>query len=363
MIKKTPLYQRHVSSKGKMVSFAGYQLPVQYETGIIKEHMAVREKAGIFDVSHMGEFILKGKDALDNIQRLMTNDFSKMYDGQVKYSPMCNEEGGIIDDLLIYRKNSHTYLLVVNAANREKDSRWIQDNLIGDVTFEDVSDDFVQIALQGPNSNDILIKLVDENKLPEKYYTFKEDVDLAGVSCLISRTGYTGEDGFELYCSSKDGPKLWDELLKAGSKSYGLIPSGLGARDTLRLEAGMPLYGNEMNESISPLEAGLAFTVKFDKEDFIGKKALVDKGQPERTRVGMKIIERGIAREGNPVYVGDKLIGQTTSGTHSPYLGYPIAMAYVDKDYSDVNREVEVEIRGRKIKATVVNLPFYKRPQ
>lgn len=363
MIKKTPLYQRHVSSKGKMVSFAGYQLPVQYETGIIKEHMVVREKAGIFDVSHMGEFILKGKDALDNIQRLMTNDFSKMYDGQVKYSPMCNEEGGIIDDLLIYRKNSHTYLLVVNAANREKDSRWIKDNLIGDVTFEDVSDDFVQIALQGPNSNDILIKLVDENKLPEKYYTFKEDVDLAGVSCLISRTGYTGEDGFELYCSSKDGPKLWDELLKAGSKSYGLIPSGLGARDTLRLEAGMPLYGNEMNESISPLEAGLAFTVKFDKEDFIGKKALVDKGQSERTRVGLKIIERGIAREGNPVYVGDKLIGQTTSGTHSPYLGYPIAMAYVDKDYSDVNREVEVEIRGRKIKATVVNLPFYKRPQ
>ncbi len=361
MDKKTPLYQRHVSAKGKIVPFAGYQLPVQYDTGVIKEHMAVREKSGIFDVSHMGEFILKGKDALYNIQRLVTNDCSKMQDGQVKYSPMCNEEGGIIDDLLIYRKNVDSYLLVVNAANRQKDRVWIEKNITGEVVFEDISDGIAQIALQGPNSNAILMQLGNKEMIPEKYYTFKEEVDIAGVSCLVSRTGYTGEDGFELYCSSEDALKLWDELIKAGSESFGLIPSGLGARDTLRLEAGMPLYGNEMNESISPYQVGLEFTVKLDKEDFIGKKALIAKKEPKKVRVGLKITGRGIARKDCQVYFQDKLIGEITSGTHSPYLGYPIAMAFVDSSYNEIGRQVDVDVRGRKISATIVKQPFYKR--
>ena len=360
MEKKTPLYNCHIREEGKMVPFAGYMLPVQYKTGVIAEHMAVREAVGIFDVSHMGEIIIRGKDAFDNIQMLVTNDCSRMVDGQVKYSPMCNEEGGVIDDLLIYRINVEEYLIVVNAVNRQKDAEWMKGNLFGDVSLSDVSDDMALIAIQGPLSEDVLKKISNEEDLPRKYYTFVGYMDISGIDCMVSKTGYTGEDGYEIFCDNKDAVRLWNKLLEAGSE-YGIMACGLGCRDTLRLEAGMPLYGHEMDDTISPLEAGLGFAVKMNKEDFIGKRGLMGRGAPSITRIGLKITGRGIARENCPVYFGDKEIGRTTSGTHSPYLGYPIAMALVEKEYSSIASSLLVDVRGRKIEAEIVSLPFYKK--
>ena len=356
---KTPIYECHLKLKGKMVPFAGYLLPVQYETGVIKEHMAVRNNAGLFDVSHMGEFILSGKDALLNLQRVVTNDLSNMVINQVKYSPICNELGGVVDDVLIYKFNDEEYFIVVNASNRHKDYEFIKEHITGDVEFMDVSDSYAQVALQGPKSNDILLKLVKATEeLPVKYYTFKRDVLVKDIPCIISRTGYTGEDGFELYCDATLGKALFEELLSAGEE-YSLIPCGLGARDTLRLEAGMPLYGHEMNEEITPIEAGLGFAVKLNKEDFIGKESLLNK-EVNKVRVGIKIIERGIAREGTEVFYGDRKIGIITSGTHSPYFNYPIAMALIDKEYSQVE-EVHVLIRNKAVLAKIIPIPFYKR--
>ncbi|CUH93360.1 glycine cleavage system aminomethyltransferase GcvT [Herbinix luporum] len=360
MEKKTVLYDCHIDLEGKMIPFGGYLMPVQYKSGVIKEHMAVRKAAGLFDVSHMGEVILKGSDALNNIQKLVTNDCSLMVDGQVKYSPMCNQDGGVIDDLLIYRIGKEEYLLVINAANRYKDIDWIRKHLFGDVRLSDISDETALLALQGPLSKSILTKLTDEKTLPIKYYTFKENVDIGGIKCMVSKTGYTGEEGYEIYCKNKDAVSLWELLLDKGS-GEGLIPCGLGARDTLRLEAGLPLYGHEMDDSISPIEAGLGFAVKLNKEDFIGKQGIIDRGEPTKIRVGLKITGRGIAREDCPVFYGDKEVGRTTSGTHSPYLGYPIAMAYVDLNYKDVGTNLMVEIRGRKTSAEIVPLPFYKK--
>ena len=362
MERKTPLYECHVRAGGKIVPFAGYLLPVQYETGVITEHMAVRTAAGLFDVSHMGEVMLKGKDALKNVQRLVSNDCSRMYDGQVKYSPMCNESGGVVDDLLVYRKKEDEYLIVINAANRFKDVDWMKQHLIGEVEFEDISDEVAQLALQGPQAKAILCKLSEEPKLPVKYYSFSEDVIVAGISCLVSRTGYTGEDGYEIYCNNENAAKLWDSLLEAGNdNTISLIPCGLGARDTLRLEAAMPLYGHEMDDTVSPLETGLGFAVKLEKEDFIGKAGMLARGVPTRARVGLNITGRGIAREACPVYCNEEQIGSTTSGTHCPYLGRPVAMAFVASEYSAIGTQVEVEVRGRRITAEVDQLPFYKR--
>ncbi|MDF2941635.1 MAG: gcvT [Herbinix sp.] len=381
MERKTPLYDCHVKAGGKLVPFAGYLLPVQYETGVITEHMAVRTTAGLFDVSHMGEVVLKGKDALKNVQRLVSNDCSRMYDGQVKYSPMCNENGGVVDDLLVYRRKEDDYLIVINAANRFKDVEWMKQHLIGEVEFEDISDEVAQLALQGPQAKAILSKLAEESLLPVKYYSFSEGVMVAGISCLVSRTGYTGEDGYELYCDNEDAPKLWDSLLEAGNykvndlpeegntsitkeesiPTLSIIPCGLGARDTLRLEAAMPLYGHEMDDTVSPLETGLGFAVKLEKEDFIGKTGMLAKGVPTRARVGLNITGRGIAREACPVYYNGEQIGATTSGTHCPYLGRPIAMALVSTEHSALGTHVEVDVRGRRITAEVVALPFYKR--
>jgi aminomethyltransferase len=357
---KTPLYDCHVQSEGKIVPFAGYLLPVQYKSGVIAEHMAVRNAAGLFDVSHMGEVIIKGKDAINNIQMLVTNDCSTMKDGQVRYSPMCNEEGGVIDDLLIYRINEEKYLIIVNASNRQKDVEWMKEHLSGDVELMDISDEMALIALQGPQSKAILSKLANVEELPTKYYTFKENVDVSGISSMISKTGYTGEEGYEICCKNEDAVKLWEQLLSVGSVNN-LIPCGLGARDTLRLEAGMPLYGHEMDDTISPIEAGLGFAVKLNKENFIGKKGIIDRGTPAKTRVGLKITGRGIARENCPVFYDSKEIGKTSSGTHSPYLGYPVAMALIDVETSSIGTSLEVDVRGRKISAEIVPLPFYKR--
>ncbi len=360
MERKTPLYDCHVELGGKIVPFAGYLLPVQYATGVIAEHMAVRKQAGLFDVSHMGEILLSGPAAFDNVQMLLTNDLSDMEDGQVKYSPMCNDNGGVVDDLIVYRIHSDCYMMVVNAANHDKDAKWISSHLFGDVKFEDLSDTIGQIALQGPQSEAILEKLCAKEDIPPKYYTFTKNVDVAGCTCILSRTGYTGEEGFELYCSAEDTVKLWNSLLEAG-KENGLIPCGLGARDTLRLEAGMPLYGHEMNDEITPKQTGLGMFVKMDKADFIGKKAMEEMGTPSIKRCGLKITGRGIARENCPVYIGEKLIGHTTSGTHCPFLGGAYAMAIVEKEPAPLGTEVEVEIRGKRVTAEVVKMQFYKR--
>ena len=362
MEKKTPLYDNHVALGGKIVPFGGYLLPVQYETGVIKEHMAVRTEAGLFDVSHMGELMLTGPDALKNVQKVTTNDMSGMYDGQVRYSPMCNEQGGVVDDILVYKVHDEAYLLVVNASNKDKDAAWIAGHVSGDVKFEDISESVAQVALQGPNAVPILAALAADEQIPKKYYSFVKEADVKGIKCLISRTGYTGELGYELYCAAADGPKLWDMLLETG-KEYGLIPCGLGARDTLRLEAAMPLYGHEMDDTVSPLETDLGAFVKLDKGDFIGKEALIAAGEPKRARIGLKVTGRGIVREHCPVFKGDMQIGMTTSGTHCPFIGMPVAMALVDSAYSEIGTEVEVEVRGRKVTAEVVALPFYKRPK
>jgi aminomethyltransferase len=359
---KTPLYEKHVSAGGRIVPFAGYLLPVQYKTGVIAEHMAVRTACGLFDVSHMGEIIFSGKDALSTIQRLFTNDFSVMEIGRVRYSPMCNDAGGILDDLITYKFADDEYYVVVNASNRYKDAAWMRNHLSGDTVMTDISDTVAQLALQGPKAQDILARITDAQGLPRKYYSFAKDVDVAGTPCLVSRTGYTGEDGFEIYCANEHAPALWDSLLKAGAED-GLIPCGLGARDTLRLEAGMPLYGHEMDETVTPLETGLGMFVKPDKGVlFIGRDALAARGGPHIARIGLEITGRGIAREACIVYSTGKAVGHTTSGTHCPYLDHPVAMALVDTAYSAPGTRLEVDVRGRMLDACVVPLPFYKRP-
>lgn len=357
---KTPLYEAHVKAGGKMVPFGGYLLPVQYQTGVIKEHMAVRTQAGLFDVSHMGEILCEGKDALANLEQILTNQFANMVDGQARYSPMCNEQGGTVDDLIVYKRCEEHYFIVVNAANKDKDYQWMLDHQFGEVTFTDVSEQYAQLALQGPKAMEILKKVTDEENIPKKYYHAVFDTQAAGIPCIISKTGYTGEDGVELYLDSKDAENMWDALLEAG-REEGLIPCGLGARDTLRMEAAMPLYGHEMNDEVTPLETGLGFAVKMKKEDFIGKAALEAAGEPKRKRIGLKVTGRGIIREEQPVFVGEEQVGRTTSGTHCPYLGYPVAMALVDAAYTEPGTKVSVEVRGRMVEAEIVPLPFYKR--
>ena len=356
---KTPLYDVHVREKGKIVPFAGYLLPVQYE-GVIAEHLAVRNQAGLFDVSHMGEITIKGPGALATLNHLLTNDFTRMSLGKVRYSVMCNENGGCVDDLLVYKFGEEDYFLVVNASNRHKDFEHMKKNILPDTEIEDISDSIAQVALQGPNSREIMKKVMKEEDIPEKYYTAKRNVDIGGMNCIISYTGYTGEAGYEIYMANENAEKMWDLLREAGAE-YGLIPCGLGARDTLRLEASMPLYGHEMDEEVSPLETGLDFAVKMDKEEFIGKKALLERGEPQITRVGLEIIDRGVLREHQDVYIGDEKIGHTSSGTFSPLLKTSIAMALIDKKYSALGTVVEVDVRGRRLKAKIIEMPFYTR--
>lgn len=357
--KKTALYEAHVAAGGKMVPFAGYLLPVQY-SGVIAEHMAVRERAGLFDVSHMGEAILEGPDALANLQRILTNDFTNQQVRQARYTLMCNPQGGVIDDLIVYRWGEDRYILVLNASNRVKDVLWFQSQLEGDAMLTDWSDSISLLALQGPASQAIMEKLVPREDLPEKYYWFRENVNLAGANCMLSRTGYTGELGYEIYLKNEDALAVWNALLDAGA-CEGLIPCGLGARDTLRLEASMPLYGHEMDETVNPLEAGLGFAVKMDKEDFIGKKALLAAGEPKRIRVGLQVTGKGIVREEAPLFVDGREVGHSTSGTHCPYLGKALAMALVEREYSELGQRMEAEVRGRIIPVEVIQMPFYRR--
>ena len=357
MERKTPLYDCHVALGGKIVPFAGYLLPVQYPAGVIAEHMAVRTKCGLFDVSHMGEVVYEGPDALANINKILTNDYTKMDIGRVRYSLMCYENGGVVDDLLVYKMRDDKYLIVVNAGNHDKDVEWMKEHLFGDVSFTDISDDVAQIALQGPASDTIIAKLTQD--IPQKYYSFIDNVSIGGINALLSQTGYTGSKGYEIYVAAADAPAMWQNLLDAG-QDEGLIPCGLGARDTLRLEAAMPLYGHEMDETVSPFEAGLGFAVKLDKA-FIGRDALLAAGEPKRQRVGLKVLGRGIVREHQDVYYQGELIGHSTSGTHCPYLGGAYAMALIAANSVKNGDIVEVDVRGRRIEAEIVPLPFYKR--
>ncbi len=362
MEKKTPLYSCHLEAGGKIVPFAGYLLPVQYETGVIAEHIAVRTACGLFDVSHMGEIVYKGPDAFKNVQYIITNDCSGMYDGQVRYSPMCNNSGGVVDDVLVYKISDQYYMLVVNAANRDKDFAWMKSNIKGDAVIEDISDSIAQIALQGPAANSVLKKLIPEKLIPGKYYSFIKDADLLGLKCLISSTGYTGELGYEIYCPEAEAGKIWELLLNAG-KDNGLIPCGLGARDTLRMEAGMPLYGHEMDETVTPLEAGLDFFVKLNKDDFAGKAALISAGIPKQIRVGLAVTGRGIVREHCDLYLNGVIVGHTTSGTFCPFVNKPIAMASLKTEFTKIGTKFEADVRGRRIEVEVIPLPFYKRPK
>lgn len=359
MERKTPLYDLHVAAGGRMVPFAGYLLPVQYLTGVIQEHMAVRQRMGLFDVSHMGEVRIEGPDALKNLNRMMANDFSGMDVGQARYSPMLNEQGGILDDLLVYRLDEEKYMVVVNAANREKDVLWMKAHRFGDCAISDMSDDIAQLALQGPGAKALIASLTPAEQIPQRYYRFTQRADVGGIGCLLSRTGYTGEFGYELYVQNEDAPALWTLLIEKGEDA-GLIPCGLGARDTLRLEAAMPLYGHEMDESVSPLETGLDWAVKAETHDFIGRSAMLAKGAP-RMRVGLKATGKGILRERQAVCRDGKMIGQTTSGTHLPFIGAACAMALVESNSVQPGDPVDVDVRGRMVAAEVVPLPFYSK--
>ena len=350
MEKKTALYRMHEALGGKIVPFAGYFLPVQYPKGIIHEHKTVRENVGMFDVSHMGEFTLKGRDALANLNYLLTNSYDTLKDGFARYGIMCYPNGTTVDDLLVYKRHDEDYLIVVNASNCEKDYAWMKEHLFGEVEFENISDEVSQIALQGPKAKEIVRRFTD--RIPAKNYSFIEDVDIKGINVLLSRTGYTGEDGFELYCRNEDVCALWQLLLDEGVE-----PCGLGARDTLRLEAAMPLYGHELSDRIKPTESNLSFFIKFTK-DFIGKEEL--EKELTRKRIGLKVIDKGIAREHCPVFCNGKEVGFVTSGTFSPTLNCAVAMAIVDIEAAEEN-EFEIEVRNRRLKAEKVALPFYKR--
>jgi aminomethyltransferase len=360
-LKRTPLYPVYQEHGGKTIDFGGWELPVQY-TSILEEHEAVRTRAGLFDVSHMGEFVVKGKDALANIQKWITNDASKLSVNQALYSPMCYENGGCVDDLLVYKRGEQDYWLVVNAANIEKDYEWICKQSFGDVEIRNVSAQVAQLALQGPLAEKILQKLTDFPLTEIAYYWFRQDVPIAGIPALVSRTGYTGEDGFELYVDSDVAIDLWKKILEAGRED-GLVPVGLGARDTLRFEARLPLYGQEINETITPIEAGLGMFVKVEKGEFIGRDVLSRQKEegPPRKLVGFEMIERGIPRTHYEVQAEGKRIGEVTSGTFSPTLKKNIGLALIERAYAQTGQELDILIRNKKVKAVIVPTPFYKR--
>lgn len=356
-MKRTPYCGILKEMGGKFVDFAGYDMPVQFE-GILAEHKAVRENVGLFDVSHMGEVLIEGEGALATLQKVFTNNYETLKAGRVRYSLMLNDNGGVVDDVLVYCiKENETYLVCVNASNADKDFAWISSHLEKNTTAKNLSDDTAQLAVQGPAAINVIGKIFKENDIPDKYYSFKIVDGVFSKKVIVSRTGYTAEDGFEIYCDVSDAKGLFDKVIAAG-KDVGLKLCGLGARDTLRLEGAMPLYGHEMNENTLATEIGLDAYIKFDKPSFIGKDALLEQ-KPAKRRIGIELVDRGIAREHAEVYSGNLKIGEITSGTMSPTLGKSIAMARVDAN-ADLNN-LFVDVRGKKLRAEKVELPFYKR--
>ncbi|HXO42844.1 MAG TPA: glycine cleavage system aminomethyltransferase GcvT [Thermoanaerobaculia bacterium] len=365
--RRTPLYECHRELGARMVGFAGWEMPVQY-TGVIEEHRAVRSAAGLFDVSHMGEVRVRGAGAERFLQRLTPNDVAQLVPGRAHYSGLLTDRGTYVDDLLIYRLAADDFLVVVNASNAARDLAWIREHgpdrgsaEPADVEIADEGDRFALLALQGPQALAILEPLASPGIAGLRYYGFLRG-EVAGVPAILSRTGYTGEDGFELYLEPQGAPEVWRRLLAAGAP-HGLVPAGLGARDTLRLEAAMALYGHEIDERTTPLEAGLSWVVKLGKGDFLGRAALLEQSEQgvRRTLVGFTVEGRGIARQGHGVLSGGEAVGEVTSGTWSPTLEKAIGMAYVPPALAAPGTELELDVRGRKLPAAVVELPFYRR--
>lgn len=365
MLKQTPLFPAYKEYGAKTIDFGGWDLPVQF-SGIIQEHQMTRTKATLFDVSHMGEIKIEGPDSLGYLQKMVTNDVSKLVPNKAQYTFMCDENGGTIDDFLIYMLDENKYLLVVNAANIEKDVKWLHDHQTNEqVQIINQSDEYALLAIQGPLAETILQKVTDEPLHELKPFRFKQGIKIESINqpVLLSRTGYTGEDGFEIYVATDGAIALWNTLLKAGGED--IVPAGLGARDSLRFEAGLPLYGQELSSDISPIEARMKFAVKTNKEDdFIGKEALkkqVEQGT-NRLLVGIEMIDKGIPRTDYEVLNKDESkIGFVTTGTQSPTLKKAIGFALIDQSYTEVGTEVYVQVRKRKVKAKVIDIPFYKR--
>ncbi|MDF1610802.1 glycine cleavage system aminomethyltransferase GcvT [Stygiobacter electus] len=360
-MKKTKFYSVHEKLNAKIVEFAGYQMPIQYSS-IIAEHKSVRNSVGVFDVSHMGEIFISGEKALEFVNYITVNDASILIDGRVQYSAMCYEDGGIVDDLLVYRINQNKFMLVVNASNKDKDFEWMKKNNIFNVDIIDESDEYSLLAVQGPNSKATIQKICDKNLDLEYYHFFFAKV--AGIDMLVSRTGYTGELGYELYFKGDEitAEKIWNELFNAG-KEFNIQPVGLGARDSLRLEMGFCLYGNDIDQTTNPIEAGLGWITKLKKENFIGKDVLVKTKEngPKRKLVGLISSEKSFPRHGYDLSVNGNKVGVITSGTVSPVLEKAIALGYVESEFSKEGTQVNFLIRGKEIPAFVTKLPFIKK--
>jgi aminomethyltransferase len=360
-LQRTPLFPMHQKYKGKLIDFGGWELPVEYQ-GIISEHKMVRSKAGMFDVSHMGEVEVTGERSLEYLNNLLTNDFTDMAIGQIRYSPMCYEHGGVVDDLMVCKFSPTHYFLVINAANTKKDLAWMQKQAFSQgVTITDVSDNFAEIALQGPLAQEILQPLCDADLAAIKYYYFLPHVQVSGVDCLLSRTGYTGEDGFEIYMPPEAACTIWEAILQEGGDR--VAPCGLGARDTLRLEAKMPLYGHEMDEDITPLEAGFGRFVKLEKPSFIGKEALAEQKEKglERKLVEFEMLGRGIPRPGYDVQKDGTKIGHVTSGGYLPTLEKNLGLCLIKSEFALIDNEIEIMIRKKAVKARTGKGLFYRR--
>lgn len=356
MSKKTPLFNIHEKYHGKMVDFFGFVLPIQYEKGIIHEHNQVRNAVGLFDVSHMGEFFFEGDKAKEAMLTLFTNNIIKQKNGTVRYGFMCNHQGNTIDDCLVYKFSDQKYMVVVNGANIEKDEAWVRENINDDSCFINRSNDIALIAVQGPHSKALMEKGCDQ--LPQKYYTFLENVSCFNKNVLVSKTGYTGEMGYEIYCDPNDVEAIFEHLYSYKDE-FDVTLCGLGSRDTLRLEAGMPLYGHELSEDISPIDSSLGMFLSNEHQAYIG--ATHHQKAPKTKRIGLELCSKGVPREGYPLYQDDKHIGTISSGTFSPSLNVGIAMALVNVDV-DENKEIQVEIRNKRIDAKIVSLPFsYKQ--
>jgi aminomethyltransferase len=359
-MKKTPLNEAHKRLGARMVDFVGWEMPVQYESAL-QEHQAVRAAVGLFDVSHMGRVRFKGKQALDVIQKVTCNDAARLADGQAQYSALMTESGGFIDDIVVHRLTQEEFLICVNASNRDRDVRWFLDHRSGDVEISDESEATAQIAVQGPKALEILQTMTATQLAEIKYYWFRTGA-VEGAPCLIARTGYTGEDGFELYLPAEAAEPVWNRILERGA-SLGARPAGLAARNTLRLEMRYPLYGNDIDETTSPWEAGLDWIVKLAKGDFVGKPALEAQKQTgvSRKLVGFELLDRGIARDHFPVLVDGNPVGQVTSGSYSPSLQKSIGLAYLPVAHSSLGARFKVDVRGKLLEAMVVQTPFYRR--
>jgi aminomethyltransferase len=362
-LKKTPLNGRHRALGARMVDFGGWDMPVEY-SGIVDEHLAVRSRAGLFDVSHMGEIEIAGRDALRAVQQIASNDAGRLLRNQAQYSALTTMDGTFVDDVLTYRLGDEHFMLVVNASNIIKDFTWITKQLagMGDAVAVNTSSRYALLALQGPAARDVLQPLTGVVLADLKYYWFTTG-EVAGVRATVSRTGYTGEDGFEVFVPPASAERVWDAILQAG-KPAGVVPAGLGARDTLRLEAAMRLYGNDIDETTTVLEADLGWVIGWKKDSFIGAEALRRQKQEgvRRKLVGFEVLDRGIARHGYDVYLNGSKAGVVTSGTQTPYLKKAIGMAYLPIERTSTGTEFEIDVRGRRARARVVPMPFYKRP-